>query len=82
MLNKTLVALTAVVMFGAVSTAQADYQFDSSGAPVDMHIVDAQNDAFASAGTASDVSPAWQVAPFSAEERALFDRTSQPYDGE
>jgi len=80
MLNKTLVALTAVLMLGAVATAQAKYEFDSSGAPIDMHIIDSQNDAFASVGPSSDVSPTWQVAPFSAEERALLDRASKPYD--
>ena len=75
MLNKTLIALAAVLTLGAAS-AQAQYEFDSSGAPINMHIVDAQRGAFAS----TDV-PVVQVqrGSWSAAEQALFDRTSRPY---
>jgi hypothetical protein len=47
MLNKTLITLAAVFAIGAASPVLADYEFDSSGAPIDMHIVDAQHGAFA-----------------------------------
>ena len=77
MLNKTLIALAAILVAGTVSTAQAEYQFDSSGAPIDMHIVDAQRGAFASVDA-----PVVQAQPrgtWSVSEQALFDRTSRPY---
>jgi hypothetical protein len=77
MLNKTIITLAAVLTLGAASAAQAEYQFDSSGAPIDMHIVDAQRGAFASADA-----PVVQAQPrgsWSTAEQALFDRTSRPY---
>jgi hypothetical protein len=77
MLNKTIITLAAVLTLGAASVAQAEYQFDSSGAPIDMHIVDAQRGAFASVDA-----PVVQAQPrgsWSAAEQALFDRTSRPY---
>jgi hypothetical protein len=78
MLNKTIIALAAVFAIGAASPVLADYEFDSSGAPVDMHIVDAQHGAFASTDTR--VLQAHPTGSFSAQERALFDRTSRPYN--
>jgi hypothetical protein len=75
MLNKTLIALAAVLVAGTVSTAQAQYTFDSSGAPIDMHIVDAQRGAFAS----TDAPVVQPRGSWSAAEQALFDRTSRPY---
>jgi hypothetical protein len=76
MLNKTIIALAAVLTMGAASVAQAQYQFDSSGAPIDMHIVDAQRGAFASADAPAVRA---QRGSWSAAEQALFDRTSRPY---
>ena len=77
MLNKTIITLAAVFTIGAASPVLADYEFDSSGAPIDMHIVDAQHGAFASTDA-----PVLQAQPGSltAQERALFDRTSRPYN--
>jgi hypothetical protein len=45
-----------------------------------MHIVDAQDNIFASTRVPADVLRAQRVAPFTAAEKALFDRTSRPYN--
>ena len=77
MAAKTTIALSIALMIGAASTASAQYEFDSSGAPIDMHIVDAQRGAFASVDA-----PVVQAQPrgtWSVSEQALFDRTSRPY---
>jgi len=77
MAAKTTIALSIALMIGSASTASAQYEFDSSGAPIDMHIVDAQMNTFASAGN-----PARAAQPrgsFSLEEKMLFDRTSRPH---
>jgi len=76
MLNKTIITLAVALTMGAASAAMADYEYDSSGAPINMHIVDAQQRAFASTNA-----PVLQAQPrsFTAQERALFDRTSRPY---
>jgi len=73
----TTIALSIALMIGAVSTASAQYEFDSSGAPIDMHIVDDQLNTFASAGNPSRAEQ--PRASFSAEEKMLFDRTSRPH---
>jgi hypothetical protein len=80
MLNKTIIALSIALAMGAASTAMADYEFDASGAPINMHIVDAQDNIFASTRVPADVLRAQRVAPFTAAEKALFDRTSRPYN--
>jgi hypothetical protein len=78
---KTLTLVTAFAL-GAIVTsgpASADYEFDSSGAPVNMHLVPAPvdvNDIYASA----DRHQPRTVAPFTAAEKALFERTTIPYD--
>jgi hypothetical protein len=74
MLNKTIITLAVALTMGAASIAMADYEYDSSGAPINMHIVDAQHGAFASTSA-----PVLHTGSFSAQEQALFDRTSRPY---
>lgn len=79
MAAKTTIALSIALMIGAVSTASAQYDFDSSGAPIDMHIVDDQLNTFASTGSPSRARAEQPRASFSAEEKMLFDRTSRPH---
>jgi hypothetical protein len=80
MVTKTTIALSIALVMGAAPIAVADYEFDSSGAPVDMHIVDAQFDSFAAAGTPAEAAVAQARGSFSVHEKMLFDRTSRPYD--
>jgi hypothetical protein len=80
MVTKTTIALSIALVMGAAPIALADYEFDSSGAPVDMHIVDAQFDSFAAAGTPAEAAVAHARGSFSVHEKMLFDRTSRPYD--
>ena len=79
MAAKTTIALSIALMIGAASTASAQYEFDSSGAPINMHIVDDQLNAFASTGSAPAARATRAGRPFTAEEKMLFDRTSRPY---
>ena len=74
MLNKTIIALSVALAMGAASTAMADYEYDGTGKPTNMHIVDAQQNIFASTRRAAPQVQA--VAPFTAAEKELFDRQS------
>jgi hypothetical protein len=75
MLTKTTIALSLVLVMGAASNAVADYQYDASGAPINMHSVDALQNIYASTrGANGSVA---RAVPFSAGEKALFDRTSR-----
>jgi hypothetical protein len=78
MLNKTIIALSVALAMGAASTAMADYEYDGTGTPSNMHIVDAQQNALANifASTRGAAPQARAVAPFTAAEKELFDRQS------
>jgi hypothetical protein len=80
MKTKTTIALSIALVMGAAPIALAEYEFDSSGAPIDMHIVDAQFDSFAAADTPADAVASQPLGSFSVQEKMLFDRTSRPYD--
>jgi len=80
MVTKTTIALSIALVMGAAPIAFADYEFDSSGAPVNMHIVDAQFDSFASAQSLAEVRAAQPRRSFSEHEKMMFERTSRPYD--
>lgn len=76
----TLVTALALGAFAAATSASADYEFDSSGAPINMHLVPPPVDVdniYASVAVGKP--QARVVAPFTAAEKALFDRTSIPY---
>jgi len=77
----TLVAALALGAIATATSASADYEFDSSGAPINMHLVPPPvdlNNVYASVGKPQ----VRTVAPFTAAEKALFDRTSTLYDGD
>jgi len=83
MLTKTTIALSVALVMGAASSALADYEYDGSGKPTNMHIVDAQRNAFASTRAPTDARFVEPVAPFTAAEKALFDRQSwSHYEGQ
>jgi hypothetical protein len=42
MLNKTTIALSVALSIGAASTALAFDEYDGTGAPINMHLVDAR----------------------------------------
>ena len=79
MIAKTTLALSIALVMGA-SAASAQYEFDASGAPINMHIVDDQMSAFASAGGPSRTRATQAGVSFSSKEKVLFDRASRPYD--
>jgi hypothetical protein len=76
MLTKTTIALSIALVMGAASSAVADYQYDASGAPINMHSVDALQDIYAS--TRNVTVRGARPAPLSIGEKKLFDRTSRP----
>jgi hypothetical protein len=76
MLTKTTIALSIALVMGAASSAVAQYQFDSSGAPINMHTVDALQDIYASTRPLNVRST--RPTTFNAAEKMLFDRTSRP----
>jgi hypothetical protein len=75
-MTKTTIALSIALVMGAASSAVAQYQFDSSGAPINMHSVDALQDIYASTRPLNVRSA--RPATFNAGEKRLFDRTSRP----
>jgi hypothetical protein len=76
MLTKTTIALSIALVMGAATTAVTDYQYDASGAPINMHSVDALQDVYASTRPVNVRSA--RPATFNAAEKLLFDRTSRP----
>ena len=75
-MTRTTIALSIALVMGAASSAVADYQYDASGAPINMHTVDALQNIYASTRI-QNVRSARPV-QFNAGEKALFDRTSRP----
>ena len=76
MLTKSTIALSIAFVMGAATGAVADYQYDASGAPINMHTVDALQNIYASTRIQSVRSA--QPVQFNAAEKMLFDRTSRP----
>jgi len=75
MLKNTAIALSMILTVGGASSSLADFEYDGTGKPINMHLVQTPTDVFASARAAQKRA----VAPFTAEEKLLFDRTSKPY---
>jgi hypothetical protein len=86
MSTRLTVALALALSLGAAAPAFADYNFDASGAPTNMHLVpppDAYGDIHASTvmpGQRAGGMFAPTVRPFTADEKRLFDRETYPTD--